>query len=138
MSSDEEYRRNSRVREDIPVVWREESCGRSGAGVIRDISVSGVLLEMDTYSCPEKNSGYVLSAQNPADELVIPDRTRLVWSRPMKFEQGKYMCGMEFVQPSQQVIDRLSSRIEAWFVRVSQTADLTILSNYFKGRNRPS
>lgn len=136
MASDEEYRRHARVREDIPVRWRIENNERTGEGIIRDISVSGVLLEVDTFFSIEKGSIFVLEAVKGTEELIIPDKARLMWSKAMKMEKGKYLCGLEFIKPPDTIVAQISQRVENWFVHIAEAANVNILDNYFQGKNK--
>lgn len=136
MSSDENYRRHERIREEAPVRWRIEKSERAGEGQIRDISVSGVLLEVSTFFTPDKSSVFVLNAVQGQDELVIPDRARLVWSKAMKMETGKHLCGLEFIKPPDSVVANIALRVENWLTGIAETADVNILRNYFSGRDR--
>jgi hypothetical protein len=136
MIPEEEYRRHARITQDIPVRWRIDNTERSGDGVIRDISVSGILIELDTFFTPDKNSIFVIQPVNPQDEFFMPTLARLVWAKPLRKEVGKYFCGMEFVRPSESVLAQLSARIEGWFTTIAEAANVNILDNYFHGKNR--
>lgn len=136
MAFEEDFRRHVRIREEIPVRWQMEGTNRSGDGIIRDISVSGVLVEINTFFTPVKDAIYVLKAVNPNDELMIPEKGRLVWSRSMKTEMGKFFCGLEFVRPSDSIVAQITKRVEEWFVNMAEAANVNILDNYFHGRNK--
>jgi hypothetical protein len=136
MALEEEYRRNARIREETPIHWRIEDTDRTGEGVIRDISVSGVLLEVSTFFTPDKSAVFVLEPMKSEDELIIPDRARLVWSKMMKMEAGKYLCGLEFVKPSDSTVAKIAQHIENWFAHIAEGANVNILDNYFHGKNR--
>ena len=136
MIPEEEYRRHARITQEIPVLWHIDGTERSGNGVIRDISVSGILIELDTFFTPDKNSVFILQPVNPENELFIPATARLVWAKPLKTEVGKYFCGMEFIRPPETVVAQLSKHIEGWFSTIAEAANVNILDNYFHGKNR--
>ncbi len=132
MASDEEYRRHMRIREETPISWRIEGSGLTGQGSIRDISVSGVLLEIDASFSLDKGSIFILQPAQGEDDLIIPDKAKLIWSKPMKMEKGKYLCGLEFIKPSDSIILSIAQRVENWFSRLAEASDVNVLKNYFK------
>lgn len=136
MPFDEEYRRHARIREDARIRWRIENTDRTGEGEVRDLSVSGVLLEVSTFFSFDKGAVFVLEPQKGGEDLVMPDRARLVWAKMMKMEKGKYLCGLEFIKPPDSVVAKISERVENWFTHIAEAANVNILDNYFHGKNR--
>ncbi len=136
MAREEEYRRHTRVVQNIAVHWHIDNTERSGDGVIRDISVSGVLIEINTFFTPDRNSIFTLQPVKPEEGVFIPAKARLVWSKPLKKEVGVYFCGMEFVHPPESIVSQLSKRIEDWLSGIASAANVNILDNYFHGKNR--
>ncbi|NTV28552.1 MAG: PilZ domain-containing protein [Candidatus Omnitrophica bacterium] len=136
MGSEEEYRRHTRIREEVTISWRVEGAGRYGEGLVRDISVSGVLLEVSSESQLAKGTVFSLKAAAGQEDLVIPDKAKLVWSKAMKMEKGKYLCGLEFIEPSDSIVVKMTQHVENWLARMAEAANVNILDNYFRDRNR--
>ena len=138
MAPEEDYRRHMRIHEETMVSWRIENTERSGDGLIRDISVSGILLEVGTFVTPDKNAIFILKPTKDENELFVPDRARLVWAKAMKMETGKYLCGLEFIKPPDSIVAKIAQRVENWFTEIAEAANVNILDNYFRGKDRNS
>jgi hypothetical protein len=126
MLSDEGYRRHVRLREDISVHWRIEQSGRQGEGTIRNLSVSGMLLESQSLAMPPKDSEFILEALEPDKAPFTSCRAKFVWGRRALSEQRYYFCGLEFLDPPEKAV----SAIEARLAGISDVSDAGIVGHY--------
>lgn len=100
-----------RVKERKRISWLLDGKGLRGKGRVRNISSSGMLLEIDSELEPKDR--WVLSVDMPSEvDSFIPKKGQLVWSKKKGFSKRKYLCGIEFVEPAQQVIINLKNKIK--------------------------
>jgi hypothetical protein len=126
MLPDEGYRRHVRLREDISVRWRIQEIGREGEGTIRNLSVSGLLLESPSLVMPPKDAEFTLEAVEPEKALFVSCRARFVWGRRALSERQFYFCGLEFLDPPEKAV----SAIEARLAGISDITDVGIVEHY--------
>jgi hypothetical protein len=131
MPDEEGFRHNPRIREDIPVHWRIESSGRLGKGVIRNLSVTGALLESQSLSSPGKDVEFILEAVEPREEFLVPLRARFVWGKLAAAGKGYYFCGLEFVAPASTTVGAIEERIDHRLRDMSDGMNISVLDNYF-------
>ncbi|MBF0486076.1 MAG: PilZ domain-containing protein [Candidatus Omnitrophica bacterium] len=136
MAFEEEYRRHARIQEETPVRWRLIGSERQGEGLVRDISVSGILLEVQEPFSLDNNPVFTIQAINSSDELFIPERARLVWTKMMKTQKDRYLCGLEFIRPPESIVAQIAQRVESFLARIAETGDINILRNYLRKRER--
>ena len=100
-----------RVHERKRISWFIDEKGLNGKGRVRNISSSGMLLEID--SGIDLKGRCLFSVDTPFDaDSFIPKAGKLVWSRKKEFSRRKYLCGIEFVDPAQKVILNLKNKIK--------------------------
>jgi hypothetical protein len=126
MLSDEGYRRHVRLREDISVRWRIESSGLQGEGTIRNLSVSGMLLESQSLAMPPKDAEFTLEVVESENAPFTSCRAKFVWGRRALSEQRYYFCGLEFLDPPEKAV----SAIEARLAGISNASNVGIVGHY--------
>ena len=126
MLFDEGYRRHVRLREDIPVRWRIEQDGHEGTGTVRNVSLSGMLMESQSLTAPQKNTELVLESLEPENAPFTTCRVRFVWGRRALSEQRYYFCGLEFVDPPKEALIAIEERLAG----LSDITDVGIVGNY--------
>ncbi len=126
MLLDEGYRRHVRLREDIPVRWRIDENGRYGEGTVRNLSLSGMLLESQSLATPPKNTEFVLEALDPENSLFSTCRAKFVWGRRALSEQRYYFFGLELVDPPKEALSAIEKRL----AEISDVSDVGIVGNY--------
>jgi c-di-GMP-binding flagellar brake protein YcgR len=137
MIQEEKERRYPRVREDIPVRWRLEGPSTSfQEGVVRDLSVGGVKLQVTNGGHVKKGAVLLLEPLLAEDVPYIPQKARFVWKYSANENAGIYFCGIEFIKLSEDQAAMIAQRVTAWFERASIASDATILNNYCHGRER--
>lgn len=131
----EENRRHIRIKEDISIRWCSQDYEQAGNGFVRDLSASGVLTVLDIAEPPARDDVFFVFPQDSGDASFLPSKARLVWRRPVGTSAGKYLCGMEFVEPSPETVHNISGRVETWLARMSEGVNINILSRTLRGRS---
>ena len=104
-------RSDLRIRESGQIPWQIKYKQRQGIAKIRNISVSGMLIETDTSFNPKDEC--ILSFDSDRDAgLYIPQRGRLVWHKKKKFSRKAYLSGIKFLEAEEQVLLRMRSRVQ--------------------------
>lgn len=107
-----ESRRHVRIQENTHLLWHIRENGLVGQARIRNISTSGMLLELTSVNALADQS--VLSFDsNLNDANYIPETGRLVWRKKKRFWGNRYLCGIQFVDPPIVLLYRLRKRVEA-------------------------
>ncbi|MEI6438230.1 MAG: PilZ domain-containing protein [Candidatus Omnitrophota bacterium] len=112
MNKDDGKRRHIRVRDDIPVNWYIDRLGQSGKGILRNISISGAMLETKTQLTVDKDLLIMLKAAEFAESSFVPPIARLVWGRTAREGSGYFFYGMEFKDPSLAYSKAIQARVE--------------------------
>ncbi len=105
-----ETRRHVRVSESARFLWHVRQNGLVGQGRVRNISASGMQVELDSAD-PLPDQSIFSFDFNLNDTNYMPDTGRLVWRRKKTFSNDKYFCGFEFTDISGNVAARLNKRI---------------------------
>ncbi|HBO97183.1 MAG TPA: hypothetical protein DD648_04020 [Candidatus Omnitrophica bacterium] len=106
-----ESRRHVRVPENTRLLWHMRENGLVGQGCIRNISASGMQIELTSVNTLPENSIFSFDS-NLNDANYIPDTGRLVWRRKKRFSADQYSCGFEFANVSDVLASRLGNRVE--------------------------
>lgn len=106
-----ESRRHVRVKEDARLLWHIRENGLVGQGRIRNISNSGMLVELTSVSALPENNVFSFDS-NLNDANYVPETGNLVWHRKKRFSQDRYFCGFEFGELPDILASRLSRRVE--------------------------
>lgn len=112
MTKNEGQRKHARVRDDIPVGWILDQNRLSGKGILRNISVSGALLETKTMITVESGLLILLKAVEAAESQLVPPLARIVWGKKSKDDTGYFFYGLEFKDPAGTLNQALQARVE--------------------------
>ena len=107
-----EFRRNPRVAEKASVNWHIKDADINGKARIRNVSASGVLLEARAAICPSANSVLSFEAADPLQANYLPALGRLIWSRKAGLWPRKFIWGIEYIEPTQDVVANLQEKIK--------------------------
>ena len=113
MIKDQGLRRHSRVRDDIPVRWYVDQLSLEGNGILRNISISGAMLETKAMIAVENAPLVMLKALESGESIFVPPLARMVWGRMARAGGGYFFYGLEFKDPSSAYLNALASRVEA-------------------------
>jgi hypothetical protein len=106
-----EARHNVRVGENTRLLWHIKETGLAGEGRVRNISASGMLVELTSvHTIPDKNVLFFDS--NPNEANYIPQTGRLVWQRRKRFAGDTRLCGVKFTDVPEVILSRLGKRID--------------------------
>ena len=130
-----EWRRHPRVKESIFVRWATGYLGSQGNATVRNISISGVLLEVDDLFKPTDDSQYILEVIDPQMPQIIPKDVKMVWFSPIKTDKLHKFCGMKFVNAEGPVFTRLVEYVEGKRSVFNEAMDANIIQNYLSQSN---
>lgn len=130
-----EWRRHSRVKESISVRWSTGFLGNHGQGTIRNISLSGLLLEVDEHFRPSEDGLYRLDIVDPQLAQTVPNEVKLVWFNRMKTDKLRKFCGMKFTNIQGPSLTRLAQHLEQRRLSYQEAMDLNIIQNYLSQSN---
>jgi len=105
-------RRHLRVRDDIPVKWVVERLGLSGRGILRNLSVSGAMLEVKALMAVNEGLLVALKAEEISESVFVPPQAEVVWGKGAKEGHGYFFYGVQFKNPSAEYIKAIESRVE--------------------------
>ncbi|MBF0123127.1 MAG: PilZ domain-containing protein [Candidatus Omnitrophica bacterium] len=131
MFDEEKNRRHIRGREDIPVRWRVMRTGQEGEGTIRNLSISGALLESRDLVSPGKDAEIQLEAKVLDEAFFVPREARRVWSKATYTQKEYYLCGLEFVAPTPYNMRAIEKRIEDRLNGMTGALGIGVLDRYF-------
>ena len=131
MANDEDLRKHPRVRDDMPVRWYIDQKGLQGRGILRNISVSGALLETKTLIAPEERSVVTMLAEDSREKDFIPPLARIAWARGAKEGKGYFFYGLEFMSMTEANKTALPARVEEKLQSISFGLGSGISNNYF-------
>ena len=130
-----EWRRHTRVKESVDVRWSSGFLGNQGSGTIRNISISGLLLEVDEHFKPAENDQYVLEVIDPQIAPMIPRDVKLVWFNRIKTDKMRKFCGMKFTNAEGPVLTRLAELVKQKSSSYYEAMDANIIQNYISQSN---
>ena len=108
-----------RVNERKKVSWLIDGNGMSGKGFVRNISSTGMLLEIDSEKAPADKCFFTVD--NPKEEnSFIPKIGKLIWSKKKGYSRRKYLCGIEFFEPTQTVLLNLKNMIKEKIIKIEK------------------
>ena len=114
-----EARTQSRVKEQLPVKWMA-GADVSGIGKIRDISASGALIEAKAMKPFGDGTVLQLEVDSPAQGEFVPAQGRIVWSRRKSFFSQSLLCGVEFINPASEILERLKERVSDRIAKIER------------------
>ena len=130
-----EWRRHPRVREEIPVRWAISQKGMQGQGIVRNVSISGLLLEVDEHFTPVENAQFIVEIADDKIPRFIPLNAKMVWFSPFQADRRRKFCGLKFEDPTGPVFSRLKEHIETRLSVLEQATDINIINRYLYQSN---
>jgi len=130
-----EWRRHPRVKESVDVRWSSGFLGNQGNGTIRNISISGLLLEVDDHFKPSDSDQYMLEIVDSQMAQMIPRDVKLVWFNRLKTDKIRKFCGMKFTNAEGPVLMRLVEHVEGKRSYYNEAMDVNIIQNYLSQSN---
>ena len=113
-----ESRRHQRVKDGFVLQWQAQDKAMTGQGRVLNISASGILFETDKNFTPFDQCVFLLQSLFQGKAEFLPARGRLVWNQ--KKGQG-YLCGVEFIDTPQGVLNLLHKRVEQIMDQVARS-----------------
>ncbi len=105
-------RRHVRIEENTRLLWHIKESGLVGHGRIRNLSASGMLVELTSVNAFPDQSIFSFDS-NLNDANYIPDTGHLVWRKKKRFSSNEYLCGFQFADLPVVLLYRLKKRIES-------------------------
>ena len=102
---------NLRVQERRRVSWHLKDHDLNGSGIVRNISVAGMLLETENALPTIENRVFSFDSVL-GDYDFIPLTGRLIWHKKKRSLKNRYLWGIQFVEPSEYVLSRLHQRVQ--------------------------
>ena len=130
-----EWRRHPRVKQSISVRWSAGFLGNHGQGTIRNLSLSGLLLEVDDHFRPTTDGMYRLDIVDPELSQTVPREVKLVWFNRMKTDKVRKFCGMKFTNIQGPSLARLAEHLEQKCSSYQEAMDSNIIQNYLSQSN---
>jgi hypothetical protein len=130
-----EWRRHTRVKEEVPVRWSLPKECLEGQGIVRNVSISGLLLEVEARFTPAANAAFIVEVADPKIPKFIPKVAMLVWSEQNPENPRRKFCGLKFVDPTGAKFTRLKEHIDSRLENLFQATDLTIINRYLYQSN---
>jgi len=104
-------RQDLRITENASIPWQIKYKQREGIAKLRNISISGMLIETDTSFNPKDECVFSFDS-NPEADIYIPQIGRLVWHKKKRFSRKKYLSGIKFMEADEKVLQRMRSRVK--------------------------
>lgn len=135
MVGEQEFRKFIRIKENVPVRWKVEGWETIyyGEGVVRDLSEGGFLLEVDRSSMDMLDEVVLIVEPMDNTNSFLPQRAKRMWWKPMRTDEGWCLCGAQFLDPSPNLVNLIKDRVQNWFSKIAESANLNILNNYING-----
>jgi hypothetical protein len=130
-----EWRRHPRVREEIPVRWSIPQHGTEGRGIIRNVSISGLLLEVDDRFKPAADNATFMIDVLDEKLRFVPKDAKLVWSSHIMADKRRKFCGLKFVDPTGPTFSRLKDHVDGRLENILQATNLNIMNHYLSQYN---
>jgi hypothetical protein len=113
-----DLRVDSRVGENRTLRWQAINGDARGRAKVRNLSESGMLLEINSDFKPYDHCVFSFDA-DLGMKNYIPQTGRLVWHRKKRDFLKRNYCGVEFIEPSDFVRERLIKRVDRGLRRES-------------------
>jgi len=122
-------RQDLRIKENAKVPWQIKYKQREGIAKLRNISVSGMLVETDTSFNPKDECVFSFDS-DPEAGIYIPQLGRLVWHKRKRFSRKKYLSGIKFMEADKKVLTQMRSRVEMGVERFVKRRRATTIAGY--------
>ena len=108
----QESRNNLRIKENLRVRWQVQEGQSVGEGRVRNISASGMLLEVNSNFSPTDRCIFTLEPSQKSNVFSLPQQGRLVWSKKKAFQKSISLCGIQFIDPSQEAVSAIQEKAQ--------------------------
>ncbi|MFC1510102.1 PilZ domain-containing protein [Candidatus Omnitrophota bacterium] len=105
-----DLRRNPRVKNRSRISWHIKDSELMGQGRVLNLSSTGMLLESNSALEPTINSFLSLNSLSGKNNY-FPQFGRIVWHKRINTFKDKILFGVEFVNPSKEILVRLTNKI---------------------------
>ncbi len=123
-------RAHLRVDENSRILWYSQDEREKRQGIVRNISISGMLLEGESGDIV--NEGSELFFESPDVDFVVPKKGRVVWRKQLNMSGNRWRCGVKFMECSNDVLLRLGERIQKKLIKLIKKRQITgMLSIFF-------
>lgn len=112
-----EHRKNLRIKENFPVNWKISDKSLNGQGKVKNLSAAGFCLETNSPSLPANGSLFMFDAFLPDTQLADPVLGRMVWRKTRGLNNGKTLCGIEFVTPKDEFTSGVRERVQQHIIK---------------------
>ena len=123
-----EGRLNPRVKENRLLAWETQNGNIQGRARVKNISLNGMMIETTSDFEPYSNCVFSFDADLGHDNY-IPQSGRLVWHRTDEKRPGKKLCGIQFIDRTDFITERLEKRIEKFFHKKSTYKTVTVVAD---------
>lgn len=122
-------RRDLRIKENANIPWQIKYKQREGIAKLRNISLSGMLVETDTSFNPKDECVFSFDS-DPEAGIYIPRLGRLVWHKKKRFSSKTYLSGIKFMEADAKVLKRMQSRVQMGVDQFVKMRRVTTISGY--------
>lgn len=122
-------RQDLRITENVSIPWQIKYKQREGIAKLRNISVSGMLIETDTSFNPQDECVFSFDS-NPEAGIYIPQIGRLVWHKKKRFSRKKYLSGIKFMEADAEVLTQMRSRIKVGVEQFVKRRRVTTIAGF--------
>ena len=109
--------------------------GRSGQGTVRNVSISGMLLEVDDGFTPAQDALFTIEVVDSKVPSFIPKDAKMVWFSHLVSDRRRKFCGLKFVDPTGPTFSRLQEHVDGRLDNVLQATNLNIINHYLYQSN---
>ena len=104
-------RQDLRIKENARIPWRIKYKQREGVAKLKNISISGMLVETDSSFNPKDECVFSFDS-DPQAGIYIPQLGRLVWHKKKRFSRNKYISGIKFMEADTKILQQMRSRVQ--------------------------
>ncbi len=130
-----EWRRHPRITEEIPVRWSMPKSGVQGRAILRNVSISGMMLEVDEQFKVAENTPFQIEILDTKLPRFFPREARVVWSSDVMSDKRRKFCGLKFVDPTGPAFSRLKEHVDGRLDSAIKATDNNILNRYLYQSN---
>jgi len=122
-------RKDLRINENASIPWQIKYKQREGIATLRNISISGMLVETDTSFNPKDECVFSFDSDQEAG-IYIPQLGRLVWHKKKRFSRTKYLSGIMFMEADTMLLKQMRSRVQLGVDRFVKMRRVTTVTGF--------
>ncbi|MBF0522604.1 MAG: PilZ domain-containing protein [Candidatus Omnitrophica bacterium] len=123
-----ESRKTFRVKDNSRISWSLKDGNSKGDARIHNISTSGMLIETNSDFAPQENCIFSFEPNGGKIDF-LPDLGRVVWHKAKPFGRNRYLCGIEFINPSENILANLSQKIQGGIMEFTKARRFRTILN---------